>query len=111
MDNHESPIATFLPGVAALARFATERMQKLDCVVTDRLLLGLNCFEPGQAQRIHAHAGADKFYLILSGRAKLVVGGETRDCGPGDLVFAPAGIEHGVESAAERTIMLVGMTR
>ena len=111
MDNHESPIATFLPGVAALARFAPERMQKLDCVVTDRLLLGLNCFEPGQAQRGHAHAVADKFYLILSGRAKLVAGSETRDCGPGDLVFAPAGALHGVESASERIVMLVGMTR
>ena len=110
MDNHESPIATFLPGVAALARFAPERMQKLDCVVTDRLLLGLNCFEPGQAQRVHAHEGADKFYLILSGRAKLVVGAEARDCGTGDLVFAPAGVAHGVETAYERTVMLVGIT-
>ena len=111
MDSHESPIATFLPGLASLARFAPERMQKLDCVVTDRLLLGLNCFEPGQEQRVHAHAGADKFYLILSGRAKLVVGADTRECGPGDLVFAPAGVEHGVASASERTVMLVGITR
>ena len=111
MDSHESPIATFLPDVAVRARFAADRMQKLDCVATDRLLLGLNCFEPGQEQRVHAHAGVDKFYLILSGRAKVVVGSEARDCGPGDLVFAPAGVEHGVETAYERTVMLVGMTR
>ena len=111
MDSHESPIATFLPQVAGLARFVPDRMQKLDCVATDRLLLGLNCFEPGQTQRVHAHGGADKFYLILSGRAKLVVGSEWRDCEAGDLVFAAAGVEHGVEVAYERTVMLVGITR
>jgi len=86
-------------------------MQKLDCVTTGRLLLGLNCFEPGQAQKIHAHAGADKFYLVLSGKAKVTVGAETREVTAGDLVFAPAGVEHGVETALERTVMLIGMTR
>jgi quercetin dioxygenase-like cupin family protein len=102
---------TFLTQVAARARFAAEKMQKLDCVRTDRLLLGLNCFEPGQEQRVHAHAGADKFYLVLSGRAKVVVGGEVREVATGDLVFAPAGVEHGVSEVRERCVMLVGITR
>ena len=108
---HESGIATFLPQLAERARFAADKMQKLDCVATGRLLLGLNCFEPGQSQKVHAHEGADKFYLLLSGKAKLSVGGESRDAVAGDLVFAPAGVEHGVEAAYERTVMLVGITR
>jgi quercetin dioxygenase-like cupin family protein len=111
VDSHESPIATFLPRIVDRARFAAEKMQKLDCARTDRLLLGLNCFEPGQDQKVHAHEGADKFYLVLSGKAKLVVGDETRDVAQGDLVFAPAGIDHGVLTAYERTVMLVGITR
>ena len=111
MDSQESPIAVFLPRLAERARFAAEKMQKADCVTTDRLLLGLNCFEPGQHQRIHEHAGADKFYLVLSGKAKVVVGSDARDVVAGDLVFAPAGVTHGVETAYERTVMLVGMTR
>ncbi|MFI5281238.1 MAG: cupin domain-containing protein [Gemmatimonadales bacterium] len=111
MDSHESPIATFLPRIEARARFATEKMQKLDLTQADRLLLGLNCFEPGQDQKVHAHAGADKFYLVLSGKAKVVVGGTATDVAAGDLVFAPAGVAHGVETAYERTVMLVGITR
>ena len=111
MDSHESPMPAFLPRVAERARFAAEKMQKLACVQTDRFLLGLNCFEPGQAQKLHAHTGADKFYLVLSGKAKVVVGAEAREVSPGDLVFAPAGVEHGVETAYERTIMLVGITK
>jgi len=101
----------FQPQVAGRARFAPGGMQKLDCAETPRLLLGLNCFEPGQTQRVHAHEGADKFYLVLSGKAKLVVADESRDVAAGDLVLAPAGVSHGVVTAYERTVMLVGMTR
>ena len=111
MEIHESPMSAFLPSVADRARFGADKMQKIDLFDASRLLLGLNCFEPGQSQRIHSHAGPDKFYLILSGRAKLVVGSEAREVGAGDLVFAPAGVEHGVETAHERTVMLVGITR
>jgi len=103
--------APFLPQIASLARFAAEKMQKVDCVVTDRLLLGLNCFEPGQAQRVHAHESADKFYLVLSGKATLVVGDARVEAAAGDLVFAGAGVPHGVDAVAERTVMMVGMTR
>jgi len=102
---------SFIPTVAARAVFAPERMQKLDCFTTARLLVGLNCFEPGQAQKIHAHEGADKFYLLLSGRASMVVGDETRDVAAGDLVCAPAGVPHGVATAYERTIVLVAITK
>jgi quercetin dioxygenase-like cupin family protein len=101
----------FQPQVASRAQFAAGKMQKLDCFETPRLLLGLNCFEPGQEQRIHEHAGADKFYLVLSGRAKLVVGAEARDVAAGDLVVAPAGEPHGVATAYERTVVLVGITK
>lgn len=106
-----SGIEAFLPQVAARARFAPDKMQKLDCAVTDRILLGLNCFEPGQTQHAHTHGGADKFYLVLSGKAKVVVGDDARDVAAGDLVFAPAGVLHGVQTAYERTVMLVGITR
>jgi len=115
VSSHESRsgsgIEAFLPQVAARAQFAPDKMRKLDCALTDHLLLGLNCFEPGQSQPVHAHAGADKFYLVLSGKAKVTVGAESRDVTAGDLVFAAAGVDHGVPAAYERTVMLVGITR
>lgn len=90
----------------ARATFAALRMTKLDCFRTDRMLVGLNCFEPGQSQNVHAHAGADKVYVVVSGKATFVVGDERHEGRPGDLVVAPAGVPHGVESAAERTVIL-----
>lgn len=97
--------------LSGCATFRADRFAKLDLVAGQGLLLGLNCFEPGQSQTVHAHAGADKFYLILSGNARLIVGEEGREVGPGTLVWAPAGIPHGVERAKERTVMLVGITK
>ncbi len=89
--------------------FDPGKMSKVDLFRGERMFVGLNCFEPGQTQHSHVHAGADKFYLILSGRALMVVGEETGEAGPGTVVWAPAEVPHGVVEALERTVMLVAI--
>jgi len=95
--------------LAARARFSMTKMTKIDCFRSMRLLVGLNCFEPGQEQKVHAHPGADKFYFVVSGKARFVVGEATLEAAAGDLILAPEGVPHGVERALERTIVLVGI--
>jgi len=90
--------------------FAPGKFTKADLARGEHLLAGLNCFEPGQSQAIHAHAGADKFYLVLEGKARMRVGDEEREAGPGTVIWAPAGVPHGVVTAIERSVLLVGMT-
>jgi quercetin dioxygenase-like cupin family protein len=51
----------------------------------------------------------DKFYLVLSGKARIAVGGETRELGTGGLAWAPAGVPHGIEIALEDSVILVTM--
>ena len=99
----------YLMRPAARAQFTTGKGAKIDLVRGDQLFLGLNCFEPGQSQTIHRHAGADKFYLIVSGKARMVVAEDRFIAEVGDLVWAPAEVPHGVEEALERTVMLIGM--
>ena len=91
------------------ASFDPAKAVKADLFAGEHLFVGLNCFEPRQAQRVHTHAGADKFYLVVSGRAMMTGGDETREAGPGTLVWAPASVPHGVQEALERTVMLVGI--
>ena len=103
------PMTEFFRSVTASAVFSSENAAKADLYAGERLFVGLNCFQPGQAQKVHAHAGADKFYYVCSGRARLTVGEETREVTEGDIVWAPAGVPHGVAVALERTVLLVGI--
>ena len=102
-------MSLYFSRAADAARFSPEKATKSDLRAGGRLFLGLNCFEPGQAQQVHTHGGADKFYFIVSGKARMIVGEETRVAEPGDLVWAPADLPHGVVEALERTVMLVGI--
>src|SRR5204863_10052900 len=103
------PMSDFFREIAAASTVSTGGATKADVCRGDHLFVGVNCFEPGQTQRIHTHAGADKFYLVVSGRARMTVGGETREAGPGTVVWAPADVPHGVAEALERTVLLVGI--
>lgn len=89
------------------AAFNMEKASKADLFKGDRLFVGLNCFLSGQDQRTHVHAGADKIYFVVSGRARMTVGEETHEAGPGTVVWAPADVPHGVDEALEPTVMLV----
>jgi quercetin dioxygenase-like cupin family protein len=76
----------------------------------DALLLGLNCLEPGQAQAPHAHAGQDKFYYVVEGAGRFQVGEAFASAGPGEVVWAPAGVVHGVSNdGQERLTLMVGI--
>jgi quercetin dioxygenase-like cupin family protein len=102
-------MSDYFRGVASASTFDAAAAAKADLFRGAHLFVGLNCFEPGQTQRMHTHAGADKFYLVVSGRARMTVGDETREVGPGTIVWAPADVPHGVAEALERSVMLVGI--
>ena len=75
-----------------------------------RLLLGVNCLDAGQTQALHSHGGQDKFYLVHEGRGRFVVGDETFEAGPGDVVWAPADQPHGAtNTGAGRLTLVVGI--
>jgi quercetin dioxygenase-like cupin family protein len=95
--------------VDAAATFDAEKATKADLFRGQQLFVGVNCFEPGQSQQVHVHADSDKFYLVLTGKARMTVGSETREVKAGTVVWAPVGLPHGVAEALERTIMLVAM--
>jgi len=77
---------------------------------SDRMLLGLNCLEGGQAQRVHTHVNQDKFYMVLEGRGAFTVDESEFEGGTGDVIWAPAGVDHGVANPGpERLVLLVGI--
>jgi quercetin dioxygenase-like cupin family protein len=102
-------MAEFFRAIDAVAAYDRGKATKADLFLGHFLFVGLNCFEPGQSQPVHVHGGSDKFYVVISGKARMIVGNETQEVSAGTVVWAPADVPHGVETALERTTMLVAM--
>jgi quercetin dioxygenase-like cupin family protein len=87
-----------------------ERFFKSTLFRGPHLLLGINCLDPGQVQKVHTHAEQDKFYLVLEGEGEFTVGETVRRAGAGTAVWAAAGEPHGVVNpGSERLSILVGI--
>lgn len=87
-----------------------EKFYKTTLFRSDALLLGINCLEPGQVQKPHDHADQDKFYYVVEGNGRFQLGDEQMTAGPGEVVWAPAGVIHGVTNeSSSRLTLLVGI--
>lgn len=85
--------------------FSPEKMKKNGVFETDRLFCDTYCFEPGQEQSPHTHAGEDKIYYVLEGRGMFKVGDEERELSAGEIALAPAGEKHGVANRSQRRLV------
>lgn len=102
----ESRIAAdLLKHAADLRRFSSEKMQKVNLFETARMFCDLYCLQPGQAQKVHAHAGADKVYFVLEGEATFTIGDAEQAAGPEHAVLAPADVPHGVRNAGDGALV------
>jgi mannose-6-phosphate isomerase-like protein (cupin superfamily) len=89
------------------ASFRADKMGKATLFASDRVLVGLNCFEPGQEHALHAHAGQDKVYQVVSGRGVCLLDGREIALEPGVLLVAPEGVPHGIRNTGgERLVVL-----
>ena len=87
--------------------FSHEKMQKVNLFQTENMFCDLYCLLPGQAQKPHRHLGADKIYYVLEGTGIFQIGNEEKVLGPGMIVLAPSGIDHGVRNTSEGEVNLL----
>ena len=93
--------------VLAAKRFADEKMQKVSLFDTANCFCDLYCLKPGQSQKPHSHAGADKIYYVIEGEARIQVGEEEQVAGAGRIVLAPSDVVHGVRNASSQPLSLL----
>ncbi|HMQ55192.1 MAG TPA: cupin domain-containing protein [Anaerolineae bacterium] len=87
-----------------------DKFYKTTLFQAQHLMIGLNCLEPGQIQANHTHDDQDKFYMVLEGTGHFTVANEVTEAGPGHVVWAEAGVLHGVENkGSQRLVVLVGI--
>ena len=91
------------------AVFKPEKMGKATLFESERILVGLNCFEPGQEHALHAHAGMDKVYQVLAGSGVFLLEDREIAMQPGLMLVAPEGVPHGVRNSGDEQLVLLAI--
>ena len=93
-----------------LAQFNTGKMGKSTIFMSERMLVGLNAFEPGQEHALHGHKNQDKVYHVLQGKGLFLLEDKDIEMDAGAMLVAPAGVPHGVRNTGgDRLVVLVFM--
>ena len=61
-------------------------------------------FQPGMKSPSHRHGWHAETFIVLAGRMRWTVGGETQEIGPGDLVYIPPDTPHWVEVVGDEPV-------
>ena len=91
------------------AVFDSKKMCKATLFASERMLVGLNSFEPGQEHALHAHAGMDKVYQVLSGSGLFLLEDRELEMQPGVMLVAPEGVPHGVRNTGDERLVLLAI--
>ena len=91
------------------AVYTAEKMGKATIFASERLLVGLNAFEPGQSHALHAHAGMDKVYSVVEGEGLFLLDGQALPMRAGDLLVAPEGVPHGVRNTGQGRLLVLAI--
>ncbi len=85
------------------------RMGKTTLYQSERILVGLNAFEPGQEHKLHAHAGMDKVYHVLAGSGVFLLEGREAPMAAGMTLIAPEGILHGIRNSGSEPLLVLAI--
>ncbi len=93
----------------AYALYDGVKMGKATLFASPRMLVGLNCFLPGQEHALHAHAGLDKLYLVLEGSGVFLLEGRELPMHAGELLVAPEGVAHGIRNTGPDRLLVLAV--
>ena len=88
------------------ARLTGEEVQYLEFLNVPALSCGLYHLPAGSTDMQAPHDD-DEVYLVLSGKARMRLGEEERDVGPGSLLYVGATLEHSFFEIQEDMTLLV----
>ncbi|HSS76168.1 MAG TPA: cupin domain-containing protein [Thermoanaerobaculia bacterium] len=91
------------------AVYDPERMGKSTLFESERLLVGLNAFEPGQEHKLHAHSGMDKVYHVLAGSGVFLLAGRDEPMAAGMMLIAPEGMMHGIRNTGKERLLVLAI--
>ncbi len=106
-NEHKDRIIVMRPEEHAV--YNSEKMGKTTLFQSERVLVGLNAFEPGQEHPLHAHADMDKVYHVVSGRGLFLLEGRELDMRRGEMLTAPQGVPHGIRNSGDGRLLVLAI--
>jgi len=91
------------------AVFNSEKMGKATLFRSDRIMVGLNAFLPGQEHALHAHDRMDKVYQVLTGSGVFLLEDREIAMEPGVLLIAPEGVPHGIRNTGDDRLVVLAI--
>ena len=91
------------------ATYRPDKLGKCTLFESDRILVGLNCFEPGQEHKLHAHAGMDKVYQVLEGSGLFLLEDSEIPMQAGVMLVAPEGVAHGIRNTGDERLVVLAI--
>lgn len=91
------------------AIFRPDKMGKGTLFESERVLVGLNSFEPGQEHPLHAHEGMDKVYQVLTGSGLFLLEDREIPMQAGIMLVAPEGVRHGIRNTGDERLVVLAI--
>jgi mannose-6-phosphate isomerase-like protein (cupin superfamily) len=91
------------------AVWSPEKMGKSTLFHSERVMVGLNAFEPGQEHALHAHEGIDKVYHVLQGSGLFLLENRTVPMEAGVMLVAPEGVPHGIRNTGGDRLLVLAV--
>jgi quercetin dioxygenase-like cupin family protein len=76
---------------------------------SERVMVGLNAFEPGQEHALHAHEGMDKIYHVIEGQGLFLLEADDVPMQAGVLLVAPKGVPHGIRNTGPGRLLVLAI--
>lgn len=91
------------------AVYSSDKMGKSTLFRSERVMVGLNAFEPGQEHKLHTHEGMDKVYQVIEGQGVFLLEGETVPMQAGVVLVAPEGVPHGIRNTGTGRLLVLAV--
>jgi quercetin dioxygenase-like cupin family protein len=91
------------------AVYSPDRMGKSTIFRSERMMVGLNAFEPGQEHALHAHEGMDKVYHVIEGQGLFLLEAGDVPLRAGVLLVAPEGVPHGIRNTGRGRLLVLAI--
>ncbi|VAX21386.1 hypothetical protein MNBD_NITROSPINAE04-1865 [hydrothermal vent metagenome] len=92
--------------IKEVEEFREDAFTRVSLFDTGDLRFNMYCIIPGQENSLHKHPGSDEILYFTQGTGECVIGDETYQVKPGDVVLCPKDAPHSIRNTGDSENMV-----